>query len=248
MADAIHAGETGPARRAALADLLAADLKAKVLAGEIPAGTKLRQEAVASRFGVSRTPVREAFRKLQAGGLVELAPYRGAIVRGPRPRDVREAYEVRAALEGLAAELAALRIQESGLRSLREAEELFRRSLGALVDRRRDAGMKELASRDIAAWARANDLFHQAIHDAAGNDRLRTAIAELHVSFPRDLTSIVLGGSSRLLKENVEQHSAIRAAIERHEPDEARRLMVEHVRRAGELVTFRFEQRGAATG
>jgi DNA-binding GntR family transcriptional regulator len=232
--------------RAALADVLAADLKAKVLAGEFPAGTRLRQEDVAARFGVSRTPVREAFRKLQAGGLVELVPYRGAVVRGPRPRDVREAYEVRAALEGLAAELAAVRIEESGLRALREAEELFRRLLAALVDRRRDSsGDGELARSDIADWARANDLFHQAIHEAAGNDRLRLTIAELHASFPRDLTSIVLSGSSRLLRENVDQHSAIRSAIERHEPEEARQRMVAHVRRAGELVTFRFERRDA---
>src|SRR5262249_22794395 len=154
-----------------------------------------------------------------------------------------EAYEVRAALEGLAAELAALRIEESGLRALRSAEELFRSAMGNLVDRRLDREAGGAAHRGIADWARANGLFHQAIHDAAGNDRLRQTIAELHASFPRDLTSIVLGGSSRLLKENVEQHSAIRAAIERHEPEDARRLMVEHVRRAGELVTFRFERR-----
>jgi DNA-binding GntR family transcriptional regulator len=234
--------ELVPASRTALADRLAADLKASVLAGEIPAGTRLRQEAVAARFGVSRTPVREAFRKLQAGGIVKLEPYRGAVVRGPEARDVREAYEVRAALEGLAAELAAVRIEESELRALREAEELFRRSIGTLVDRRRHGDQDGAPRRDIADWARANDQFHQAIHDAAGNERLRATISELHASFPRDLTSIVLGGSSRLLKENVEQHSAILSAIERHEPAEARQRMIEHVRRAGELVTFRFER------
>ena len=136
-----------------------------------------------------------------------------------------------------------MRIQESELRSVREAEELFRRLIERLVDGRRNRDRSEASRGDIAAWSRANDQFHQAIHDAAGNNRLRATIAELHASFPRDLTSIVLAGSSRLLEENVEQHSGILAAIERHDPDEARRRMVEHVRRAGELVTFRFEQR-----
>ena len=86
---------------AALVDRLASTIQARVLSGEIPTGSRLRQETLASEFGVSRTPVREALRKLQAGGLVQLEPNRGAVVRGPSAREVREAYEVRAELEGL---------------------------------------------------------------------------------------------------------------------------------------------------
>ena len=89
---------------------------------------------------------------------------------------------------------------------------------------------------------RANDVFHRAVHDAAGNERLRRTIVELHLNFPRNLTSIVLSGSSRLLRENVEQHAAILAAIEAGDGADARRLMVDHIRRSGELVTLRFEQ------
>ena len=89
-----------------LVDHLASTIQARVLSGEIPSGTRLRQEAIAKEFGVSRTPVREALRKLQAMGVAQLQHNRGAVVRGPTPREVREAYEVRAELEGLAAELA----------------------------------------------------------------------------------------------------------------------------------------------
>jgi DNA-binding GntR family transcriptional regulator len=104
-----------------LVDRLAGAIQTRVLSGDVPVGTRLRQEALAEEFGVSRTPVREALRKLQSTGLVELLPNRGAVVRGPSAREIREAYEVRAELEGLAAELAAGRISDADLLRLREA-------------------------------------------------------------------------------------------------------------------------------
>jgi DNA-binding GntR family transcriptional regulator len=223
-----------------LVDRLAAAIQARVLSGDIARGTRLRQEALAGEFGVSRTPVREALRKLQATGIVELLPNRGAVVRGPSAREIREAYEVRAELEGLAAELATVRISDRDLLRLREAEELFRRSVTTLVARRRRRAT-EPRWEDESSWVRANDLFHQAIFDAAANGRLSATIAELHRSFPRDLTWSALAGNSRLLEENVEQHHAILEAIERRDPAEARRRMVAHVRSAGELVTLHFE-------
>ena len=228
--------------RQALVDHIAATLQSRVLRGEIPTGARLRQEMLAGEFGVSRTPVREALRKLQASGIVEVAPHRGAFVRGPSAREIREAYEVRAVLEGFAAELAAARISEPQLHRLRESVALFRGALETLVDHRRDGGGR---TPDIENWTRANDEFHRGVQDAAGNERLRAMLADLHSSFPRDLTSISLGESSRLLRENVEQHASVLEALERRDPSDARRLMIEHVRRAGELVTLRFEQRAS---
>ena len=67
-------------------------------------------------------------------------------------------------------------------------------------------------------------------------------LADLHRSFPRDLTSIVLRERSHLLRENVEQHAAILEAVERHDAAAARRRMVDHIHRAGALVVLRFEQ------
>jgi DNA-binding GntR family transcriptional regulator len=237
----------GMSDSAALVDRLAAAIQARVLSGEFPSGSRLRQETLAEEFGVSRTPVREALRKLQAGGLVSVEPHRGAIVRGPSAREVREAYEVRAELEGLAAELAATRIRDDELTRLHEAQALFRLSVKTLLawKRERRNGTRPPAKAH-ADWIRGNDLFHLAIQEAAGNARLGATLADLHMSFPRDLTWIVLGASSRLLEENVAQHAAILDAIERHEPRDARRLMVEHVHRAGELVMRRFDQRISA--
>jgi DNA-binding GntR family transcriptional regulator len=225
-----------------LVDRLAGAIQTRVLSGDVPVGTRLRQEALAEEFGVSRTPVREALRKLQASGLVELLPNRGAVVRGPSAREIREAYEVRAELEGLAAELAAGRISDRDLLRLREAQALFRKSVETLIARR---ARRRAPWKDESVWVQANDLFHQAILDAAGNARLSDTIADLHRSFPRDLTWTALSQSSRLLEENIEQHEAVLEAIEQRDPAEARRRMIEHVRSAGELVTLHFEQAAA---
>jgi DNA-binding GntR family transcriptional regulator len=228
-------------RSEALVDHLAATIRSRVLSGEIPVGERLRQERLATEFGVSRTPIREALRKLQAGGIVEVQPNRGAIVRGPTAREIREAYEVRAELEGLAAELATTRIRDGQLHELHEAQRLFGRSIARLVARGID---DERADDANGEWARANDLFHSVIQDAAGNERLARIVHELHRSFPRGLTWAALRRSSRLLEQNVEEHHAILEAIEQHDAPRARRAMVAHVRHAGDLIVHHFEREG----
>jgi len=226
--------------RRALVDQLAATLQARVLSGELPMGARLRQAALAEEFGVSRTPVREALRKLQASGLVELRPNRGALVRGLSSREVRDAYEVRAELEGLAAELAALHVHHAHVDRLREAQAQFRTALHDAVAARESGS--ELSQEVSDRWGRANDLFHQAIQEAASNDVLSATLAHLHRSFPRDLSRTVLRESTMLLHENVGEHEAILEAIERRDAAAARELMVAHVRRAGSLVTRRLDR------
>ena len=224
-----------------IVDHLTATLQARVLSGEIPSGSRLRQEAIAREFGVSRTPVREALRQLQALGIARLEHNRGAIVRGPTPRELREAYEVRAELEGLAAELAATRILDEQLERLHEAQRLFRRSIETLIARRR-SGRGRTRWDDDSDWVRGNDLFHQVIQEAAANAQLLRTIADLHRSFPRALTWAALSESSALLEENVRQHDGIVEAIEARDPHESRRRMVDHIRSAGELIAHRFER------
>ena len=238
----------GTTERRALVDKLAATLQARVLSGELPSGARLRQEALAEEFGVSRTPVREALRKLQAHGLVDLEPNRGALVRALSAREIRDAYEVRAELEGLAAELAGGRISHEQLDALHGAQRDFRGALDGTVAARTTGG--EPSEAEIDRWGRANDVFHQVIQEASGNTVLVEAIRHLHRSFPRDLSRTVLRESTKLLETNVGEHEAILAALEEHDGARARELMALHVRHAGTLVVLRAEQRqpGADAG
>jgi DNA-binding GntR family transcriptional regulator len=231
--------------RRALVDKLASQLHARVLSGELPSGTRLRQEALAREFGVSRTPVREALRKLQAGGLVELQPHRGAVVRGLSPREIRDAYEVRAALEALAAQLAAERISREQLKRLNHAQSEFRAVLERTVARRRSG--REVGVREVRLWGSANDEFHQTIHEASGNEVLAGTLAQLHRNFPRDLSRLVVGESTAMLEANVGEHEAILEALSRHDAPAAYELMQRHVTRAGSLVTLRVEQRSPSS-
>jgi DNA-binding GntR family transcriptional regulator len=220
-------------------DDLAELLQEQILSGALLPGTWLRQERLAAEFGVSRTPVREALRALQAQGMVEVVPNRGALVCGPTVRDIREAYAVRAELEGYAAELAADWARNEQLRRMREAEEAFARWAAESSEIDGD-GRSDATERP--GWGRANDLFHEAILDAAGNHRLIETVRALHRRFPRNVTWSALSGNGRLLQENVDQHRAIADAIARRDPPAAREAMTSHVRRSGELVALRYEQ------
>jgi DNA-binding GntR family transcriptional regulator len=213
-------------------------LQERILSGRLAGGSWLRQERLAAEFGVSRTPVREALRALAAHGLVELHPHRGAVVCAPTAREVRDAYAVRAELEGYAAELAAAWATGADLERLAEAAGRFELLVGSTP-----AGTPPPAGGETEGprWQEANDHFHLAILDAAGNRRLKATVEALHTSFPRNLTWSALAGHSTLLAENVEEHRGILRAIEGRDPVAARSGMVAHVRRAGELVARRLE-------
>jgi DNA-binding GntR family transcriptional regulator len=219
----------------ALVDELAIKIQSRILSGEYVGEEWLRQEALAAEFGVSRTPVREALRKLEVSGSLTIVPHRGARVRWPTPRETREGYQVRAELEGLAAELAADAIVDHELDRLREAQEMFREAADAFLAKPEAADARE-------RWQTANDVFHSVIHAASRNRRLEKTVQELHLRFPRNLTWAALQGDSRLMRENVATHEAVLEAIEAHDSAKARQLMKQHVLRSGELLADWFER------
>jgi DNA-binding GntR family transcriptional regulator len=230
-----------PARGALLVDQLVTEIRTRVMTGELPIGSWLRQEALAAEFNVSRMPVREALRKLEAAEILELIPNRGALVRGPRVQDVRDSYVVRADLEGLAAEIAATRITEEQLAELRDAERRFARAARAQLGT--EPGSDAFGRSE---WIGANDTFHTVVQRASGNPRLERTILDLHSIFPRFLTSQPLIEDPSRFEPNIEEHRRVRAALEQRDPAESRAAMTAHVLHAGELVADWFARRERA--
>ena len=221
-----HAEDTN----AGLSDHVAAELTRRVASGELPLGSWLRQNKIAEEFGISRTPVREAIQSLSATGVVELIPNRGARIRVPSPAEIEDGYRVRAELEGLAAELATKFATQDQVDRLRAAEELFEVAVREVTD----AGTSVEVGRQ--RWTQANDDFHEIILEAARNRSLVSAIAWIHHTLPRNLTWNELSRDVRLMRSNVQQHRAIREAIEAGDGQSARRAMIDHVMRSGDLV------------
>jgi DNA-binding GntR family transcriptional regulator len=219
-----------------LADEIAYRLRADILEGRLPLGAPLRHEQLAARFGVSRTPIREALHKLQATGLVELSPNRGAVVRTPARTELIEVYELRADLEGLACELACARASDEELDLLDAAQARLTAAIGrAPVDE---------ASFDTVV-ADANGAFHDAIHRAARNGRLHATIRDLQHFFPRDSVWRAIADDPETLHAmNIGEHERIAAALRARRPAQARRAMREHVSGAGRiLLAYLDEQR-----
>lgn len=135
-------------------------LRARILSGELPANAMLREQALAEELGVSRTPIREALRRLDEAGLVEFIPNRGATVLAWSVDQMRETYFMRASLEGRAAGLAAVSIGTIALGRLAALID----EMEAFVDSSDDDG--------IASLARLNAEFHRIIVTAAGSKQL----------------------------------------------------------------------------
>ncbi|GAA2331833.1 GntR family transcriptional regulator [Streptomyces sparsogenes] len=209
-------------------------LQDRIGEGEIGVGSWIRQDRIAEEYGVSRTPVREALRQLEALGVVEIIANRGARVKLPSMRDIAQAFEVRGVLEGHAAWLAARNIGQSQLDLLKETGAWFEDVIGWAA-----RGTEDAMAKARADWFRANGTFHATVIAASGNHQLEVAIDQLHRRLPRGLTWTALGGDPRLLKENAEDHAQIRRAIEDQDGELARQLTIGHSDRARELILMR---------
>lgn len=230
-----------PAKK--LVGSLADRISTKIFSGEYPAGSRLRQEALAEEFSVSRTPVREALRQLEAKGVIQHVPNQGAVVIAPDARDIREAYQVRAELEGLAISLAVEWITDEQIERMSEAQKRFSGTVDKLTIAARNASAKSHL-KNIPSWVQSNDDFHAVVIEASGNRRLKQMIRDLHLGFTRNIMLSALTMDGRRMRENVSQHDAILDATRRHDAIEARRAMTHHIVRSGELIVWWLESRG----
>jgi DNA-binding GntR family transcriptional regulator len=210
-----------------LPDYISRHLQSEIMSGRITAGTRLRQEELCEAFGVSRTPVREALRQLQAEGLIDFVANRGATVKAIQRSDVVELYQVRAELEGLAGSLAADRISDSALKELEDCIQSASTAAKA-KDRQRDA-----ATRANEVLRQASHTFHRVIYEQAGNRFLCETLTRLFRSFPRDYVWSMLRASGRTERVDVVDHTDILAALASHDAPLTQRLMRQHTLEAG---------------
>jgi DNA-binding GntR family transcriptional regulator len=178
--------------------------------GRYRTGDRLIAEEIASEVGMSRMPVREAFRRLAAEGLVTLRPNRGAIVSGLNLDEMREVFEMRSALEGLAVRLATSSLTDRQLTTLE-------RMLGDM-DEFRD---------DSAEWVSRHRAFHEYLCSLAARPRLLRQISALYS---------VIEPHMRLWLQHVdkplsarEEHAEILTALRSRDPEVAERVLCEHI-------------------
>lgn len=184
----------------------------RIIAGAAAPGSRLRQDEIATEFAASHVPVREAFRRLEAQGLVVSEPRRGVRVAGFSLAEVKEVAEMRAALEALALRHAAPHLTRA---ILDEAEASIR------------AGE---AAADVQAWEEANRTFHRLLLAPCGMSRLMQAIDDLHAASARFLFS---GWRSEWEAPTDRDHRAILVALRRGEAEAAAAMLARHVQWIG---------------
>jgi DNA-binding GntR family transcriptional regulator len=216
-----------------LTNELAFRIQEDILRGVLAPGTRLYQEQLSERYGVSRTPLREAIHRLEAQGLVTKLPNRGVVVRQLSERELREIYEVRAELESFAADLAARHADAELLAQMDAAQA----RLSSAIDELRRTGAAAAPASLNDRITRGNTEFHATIRAAAGNQRLGDVVRSLEDAFPKDYVWRSLTSDAEMLALNVDEHDAIRAAIAAGDAERARRLMREHIMHAWTLLS-----------
>lgn len=221
---------TGPAERLPAAERAYRELRRRILDNALAAGTNLLEEEAALMLGLSRTPVREAMVRLAEEGLVEIRPRHGMRVKPISADDMREIYEVLAALEPKAAALAARRgLAAEELAGIEEAV--------AAMDRALERG-------DLAAWADADERFHLGLVRASGNRRLAATVGSFW-----DQAHRVRMATLRLRPlptASNEDHRAVVAAIRAGDAEAAEAIHRRHREGAAEMLVGLLERLGGA--
>ena len=203
-------------RYATTPDLIAATLRDEILRGAIPPGQPLRQEDLASRFGVSRLPVRDALVRLEAQGLVEVFPNRGAFVIALSADEVREVFDMRILLEGDLIERAVPRLTPDDWRTI-------------------DAARADAAHHaNGPQWTESDWRFHRALYEPAARPRQLATIETLRGTVARYWAADTALPIRKT--ELLADHDAIVEACRARASVAARRRLEEHLRRASELV------------
>lgn len=206
-----------------LQEIVRARLRDAILAGHHEPGERLSISAIARRYGVSAMPVREALRGLEAEGIIEFSPNRGAVVKRLSREELLEIFLIRVELESLALRRA---IEHLGERELRQLDDLIRQM---------DASVGE-----PGAWLNANQKFHLVISKAANLPRLYHMLTALW-GVSRPYMGVYMARIVNPRKAR-EEHAALIRACRRKDADAAVRILKEHVGDTQNIVVSAFEE------
>ena len=195
-----------------LRDVVFNTLRQAILRGELNPGERLMEIKLADKLGVSRTPIREAIRKLELEGLVLMIPRRGAIVAEITEKSLKDVLEVRKALEELSVELAYERITQEGILRLKEAAKEFERTL---------------QSGDVTEYAEADVKFHDIIYFATENQRLIQLLYNLREQMYRYRVEYLK--REEVHEMLLHEHDYIIECIENHDKDRAKEAICTHI-------------------
>jgi DNA-binding GntR family transcriptional regulator len=197
-------------------ELIIRQLRAEIVSGQIPPGVKLSEARLAERFGVSRMPVRDALKELESAGFVTIEQRRGTFVRGMSRSEILDLYEVREAIEGMAARLCAHRGNNDLLAKLDEAIEAMSRQVKVL---------------DMDGYSRTDARFHELILSGASNERLSDHYRLLFQHLHRGLLSSIVTRRAGRMERSLAEHAEIMRALHAHDPRGAEDAMRNHVQR-----------------
>jgi DNA-binding GntR family transcriptional regulator len=201
-------------------DELRDELEEEILTGLLRPGRRLEEAHLADRFGVSRTPIREALLQLAANGLVEFRPRRGAIVVEIGPRQLMEMFDVMAELESMCARLAARRVTDQALERIAAAH---------------DDCVRAAAEKDINEYYDANEVFHVRIRQASQNEFLMEQATNLQKRL-KPYRRMQLRARDRV-RASLEEHQRVVDAIAAGDAERAGAEMRDHVALMGERFT-----------
>jgi DNA-binding GntR family transcriptional regulator len=199
-------------------------MREAILAGEFEPGAPLFEVHLASSMGMSRTPVREALKVLARDGLVEVVQSRGYIVPRRSMDDLRELFELRESLEGMAARYAALRATDGELAELEALCEQYAQE------------------QDWAQWAQIGTSFHTVLLAAARNARLTLILDSLKGQIVHSRRSVLQADGQRR-DAAIREHRSILEAVMAHDPDAAEEAARAHVRLSYEATLSSYRRR-----
>ncbi|MDO5350020.1 MAG: GntR family transcriptional regulator [Lachnospiraceae bacterium] len=210
-----------------LRDVVFNTLRQAILKGELEPGERLMEIQLAERLGVSRTPIREAIRKLELEGLVLMIPRKGAEVAHISETSLREVLEVRRSLEELAIELACQRITEEEIQEVEAAETAFANAI---------------RKGDAMNIAETDEHYHDVIYQATGNSRLVQILNNLREQMYRYRLEYIKDADKRQIL--IVEHEHILRALKSHNIAEAKSAVREHIDNQQLTVSKNIKEKG----